>query len=128
MPDEAPDVDRGRLVAAAESQALFREVNERIKSLDETVGRNREGNGWVCECVNERCFERIKMSLVEYDGVRSDGNFFLVKPGHEVPDIEDVIDRHEEYVVVAKRGAGGVYAAKNNPRSENGTLSSPLAP
>lgn len=48
------------------------------------------------------------MSLVKYEGVRSDGNFFLVKPGHEVPDIEDVIDRHEEYVVVAKRGAGGV--------------------
>jgi hypothetical protein len=53
----------------------------------------------------------------EYERLRGDGNCFAVKPGHENLEVEDVTDRHEQYVVVAKRGAGAVYAAENDPRA-----------
>ena len=36
--------------------------------------------------------------------------------GHEVPDIEDVIERHERYIVVEKREHAGATAEAVDPR------------
>ena len=40
--------------------------------------------GWVCESLDTACVERITMNLPDYEKLRSDGNQFAVKPGHEV--------------------------------------------
>jgi hypothetical protein len=37
--------------------------------------------------------------------------------GHEVPEIEDVVERHERYVVVEKRAHAGETAEATDPRA-----------
>jgi len=41
---------------------------------------------------------------------------FFVVPGHENPAVEIVVETHATYLVVAKTGAAGSYAARNDPR------------
>jgi hypothetical protein len=43
------------------------------------------------------------MSVGEYEALRKDGTRFAVVPGHEVPDIERVVERHQAYWVVEKQ-------------------------
>jgi hypothetical protein len=110
-------IDSGRLIQAAETQAVFREVNERIDELNRGVlGRQPISEEWVCECEDGSCIERIEMSQSEYEWLRADGNRFAVLPGHEVQAVEEVIRRCERFFVVAKLGAGGVRAVELTPK------------
>ena len=115
---DGTSVDASRLVRAAQNQTLFREVNVRVKDLDERLAWQLDRGDWLCECEDETCFERIRMALPEYELLRADGNRFAVKPGHEDSEVDEVTDRHEQYLVVAKLGAGGVYATEHDPRSQ----------
>jgi hypothetical protein len=116
MADMNASADSGRLVQAAQTQTLFRALNEGIRELNETLACGKEG-GWVCECEDGSCIEKVELTPDEYEWLRADGNRFAVKPGHENPAVEDVTDRFEQYLVVAKRGAGGLYATTKNPRT-----------
>lgn len=97
---------RARYELQARNEALLRSVNERIKALDE------EGPYWAepghrfefeCECGKPSgCGERVEMSLEEYDRVRSQRDRFAVVPGHEAPEIERVVERHERFLIVDK--------------------------
>lgn len=106
-----------RRIRAAENQSLFREVNERVQELNTSFQMVTEIAEWVCECEDTACVERIPMTLREYAQLRSDGNFFAVKAGHEVPELETVVERHGKYFVIAKMGAGGRYAIAHDPRA-----------
>jgi len=117
MNDETRSVDSSRLVRAAKNRTLFREVNERIRDLNEWPGWEINNDDWICECEDETCFERIQIALPVYERLRAHGNRFALKPGHENLEVEDVTHRHGQYVVVAKRGAGGVYATETDPRA-----------
>jgi hypothetical protein len=44
----------------------------------------------------------MTMTLVEYGAVRADPANFAVLPGHEVVEIELVVEQHERYVIVQK--------------------------
>jgi hypothetical protein len=53
-------------------------------------------------------------------------NRFLVVPGHELPDLEDVIERRDRFLIVAKRGAGAdlvEQSAISRPESNAATKS-----
>jgi hypothetical protein len=98
------------------NQILFREVNERVR---ETVGSADMKLDFVCECSNEACIETVTLGLVDYDAIRSRANLFVVTAGHELPEIERIIDQGDGYVLVAKMiGVESVEAA--NPRSRGG--------
>jgi hypothetical protein len=57
------------------------------------------------------------MSLVEYELVRGDPLHFLVLPGHELEDVEDVVERGDGFTVVRKRDGAAQVAAATDPRS-----------
>jgi hypothetical protein len=103
------DVQRQR---AARNQSLFREVNERIEDLASPASFA----GFICECMNEMCDEQVSLTLEEYEHIRSDSNRFLVLPGHNVPEVEEVVETSDRFVVVAKLGAGMPVAAGLDPR------------
>ena len=42
----------------------------------------------------------------DYEGLRSDATHFALLPGHELPDLEDVVARKEGFLVVQKRPGG----------------------
>jgi hypothetical protein len=103
------DVRRER---AAKNQSLFREVNERIGELSGSATLPT----FICECTDETCDQRVPLTREVYERIRSDSNSFFVAPGHEIDEIEQVIDVTERYVVVAKLGRGGTVAAGLDPR------------
>jgi len=85
-----------RAVRAGRNQSLYREVNERVKELNDAFDALPIGE-WICECANEECFETIELTHEEYEAVRAEGTRFFVKPDdpHVLPEAENVVERHE---------------------------------
>jgi len=106
-------------VQAARHQSLFRDVNERIEELNEQFSPILPMGDWVCECADAECFEPIELTMDEYEAIREHPARFPVLPGHELPDIETVVETHERYLVVEKQGAARDVAIKNDRRRRN---------
>jgi hypothetical protein len=103
---------------AADNEALFRQVNERLQEMAEAFQEVTSSAVFACECADLACIEQIQMSVDEYEGVRSEPNQFVVVPGHVDLDVENVVRNNERFAVVAKIGAGAQIAAETDPRSE----------
>ena len=102
---------------AAKNQSLFREVNERI---DELAGSSSLAR-FICECANERCDEAVSLTIAEYEKIRSDSNRFFVVRGHDIREVEEIVDEADGYAVVAKLGTGGAVAERFDPRKRGNT-------
>jgi hypothetical protein len=98
---------------AGKNQSLFREVNERIEDLSASSSFSM----FVCECMDDTCDARVSLTIEEYEHVRAESNSFFVLPGHEVPNVERVIEANDRFLVVAKLGAGARVAEEFDPRS-----------
>jgi hypothetical protein len=97
----------------ARNQALWREINERVKAVAETSGEVE----FLCECADLECTESLKMSLAEYERIRSSPVRFPVARGHVFPEVEDVFEQNGGYDVVEKRNKAAEVVAKLDPRS-----------
>ena len=84
----------------ATTEALFRDVNERIAESTERFEGNR--TEFVCECSDAACTHRVPVSLSEYEEVRDEPTTFLVLPGHEQDDIERVVSDRGRFRIVEK--------------------------
>ena len=99
------------------NEALFREVNERIEAVSETLQMTSEKIAILCECGDEGCTERVEITISDYERIRSDGALFFVRPGHEANDVEDVVERGDGWDVVRKRVGGPAELAHDlDPR------------
>ncbi|HEY4237937.1 MAG TPA: hypothetical protein VGM45_11470 [Gaiellaceae bacterium] len=87
-------------VRRATTEALFRDVNERIAESAERFDANE--SEFVCECSDPNCTHRVSASLAEYEEVRADPTTFLVAPGHEEGDIERVVSARGRFHIVEK--------------------------
>ena len=99
---------------AARNEALFREVNEQMRSLSDRSSGDGS-TGFVCECSRADCVERLQVPVDVYEEVRAHPRRFLVAPGHD-RDFERVVERSAGYVVVEKEGAAGGIAQQTDPR------------
>jgi hypothetical protein len=56
---------------------------------------------FLCECSARNCTDLILLHLGEYRRIRaSDG--FMVRPGHDDPHVEQVVEEHDTYQIVEK--------------------------
>jgi ferredoxin len=85
----------------ARTEALFREVNERIAEAAERFGA--DDSSFVCECADATCTHRVSASLDEYERVRDDGSRFLLVPGHEDERVEAVVGEEDGHAIVEKQ-------------------------
>ena len=99
------------------NEALFRRVNEEIEALNELLGEPATMSV-ICECGDAQCMERIEIPLDDYERVRADPLLFVIVPGHEIPDVESVVERAAGWDVVRKdRGTPSAVAESTDPRS-----------
>jgi hypothetical protein len=84
----------------AKTEALFRDVNERIAETSERF--DAEAAEFMCECADPTCSERLEVPLSEYEEVRDEPTTFLLNPEHVKPDVEEVVHRRDGYAVVEK--------------------------
>jgi hypothetical protein len=101
----------------AENEIRFRALNERLRDGSGTWGPGEGALELVCECGDENCTRAIQLTPREYEGVRADEAQFVVVPGHERSDVEDIVAEHEDWTVVRKRGEAAVIAAATDPRA-----------
>jgi hypothetical protein len=98
------------------NEATFRSINEDIER-----GRDAEDDrtlvGFVCECGSAECSRLIELTSAEYEAVRSDPCRFAIVDGHELLEVEEVVERHDRYAVVRKLESSGAVAKETDPRA-----------
>jgi hypothetical protein len=100
----------------ARNEALFREVNERIRELPPD-GDDQELTEFLCECGNADCTAPIQLSLAEYEQVRADPTQFAVIRDHVAPDVEELVAENERFVTVRKHPHAATVARESDPRN-----------
>ena len=99
----------------ARRPVVFREVNEHIAELSgdwsETGVRLL-----VCECSDPACAEALEITPAEYEQVRAEGARFVVLAGHQLADVERVVEGNGRFLVVEKIGAAAVVTRGSDPR------------
>jgi hypothetical protein len=84
---------------AATAEVNGRRVNEAIER-----GENDGDSAvFVCECGYVGCNTTVELPIASYEEVRTDFDRFLVVPGHEIDEVEEVVERHPTHLVVVKR-------------------------
>lgn len=108
--------ERARRVG--QNEALYRLVNEQIEGVNDEFGAVDDHFAVICECGHLECQERITVKRSAYEEIRSDPAQFILKPGHDADEVEDVIESTGEYNVVAKRpGTPARVASQTDPRT-----------
>ena len=101
------------------NEAVFREVNERLRDLNQTFTTLSARMDLICECADTSCAEHLTMSPADYEAVRAEPRRFVVLPGHEAgTDVERVVERQEGFFVVEKRGDAAREAEQTDPRDQ----------
>jgi hypothetical protein len=90
----------------ADNEARFRAINDRIEAGHE-LSLPDERAVFLCECARLGCNATIEMALREYSAVRANPRRFFVLPGHELSELEDVVEVHPDFLVVEKFGSAG---------------------
>ena len=107
-----------RLARQARNESLFREVNERIAQLGERA-QAWSPDGiveFLCECGEEGgCGQRVRVPIEVYERIRAQDDRFVVRPGHETPELERAVEWTDDYVVVDKIPEAEPYVA-DDPR------------
>jgi hypothetical protein len=91
----APRAPRAKRIA--QTELFFRAVNEEIA--------NNDGQGttvFLCECGNPACAEGLELTADALRHLHAENGLFIVLPGHEIPDVETVVDRYDGYLVVRR--------------------------
>ena len=113
--DAPPTTSESRLLRLSRNRALFRDVNERVaKVAAEYVTHGPLS--FICECSSTDCGSQIELTHEEYERVRSVPRWFLVRPGHEIWDIERVIESNERFSIVEKLELGKAVAIASDSR------------
>jgi hypothetical protein len=102
-------------VRVARNEALFRDTNEAIER-----GQWRDSPAKLvrfrCECARLDCNEAVLLTVAEYEQVRSSPRRFALLPGHELTEVERVVEEFDRFVVVEKQDVAGQVAAATDPR------------
>jgi hypothetical protein len=91
-----------RELRAARNQALFREVNEKLRELNQAFSNLTETYAIACECADTSCVKTLHIGMQEYLDVREHPERFVVLRDHVHLDVERVVASLDGYVVVEK--------------------------
>jgi hypothetical protein len=69
--------------------------------------------------VEERCRELLRLSVADYERIRSHPSRFLVAAGHDHSEHELVVAACDGYVVVEKQGRAGALVEEADARRQS---------
>jgi hypothetical protein len=102
------------------NEALFREVNERIRDVSSSLHSvaGTSAVEFVCECSRTECHTAVELQIGDYERVRAHPARFLVAVGHLwSPEAERLVEEHASFWVVEKLGDAAEAAEETDPRS-----------
>ncbi len=99
-----------------ENEMIFRRKNEKVVDDLEDLDAMHSEEGdphlmsdddlslrFMCECSDENCTDRINMRPSKYRELHTSRRTFIVKTGHQVDPIEEVVAQAADYNVVVKK-------------------------
>lgn len=104
------DERQQRRVAA--NEARFRALNERqTAAAAEFHGADDQRElEIVCECAISECDDMVPIDAEEYRRVRGHATWFIIRPDHLIPQVEQLVEQETAYWIVEKIGAGAELA------------------
>jgi hypothetical protein len=86
-----------RAERVVQTERFFHAINEEIVQRD-------SGHlvDYLCECGNPLCTETIVLDATMLMRLHAKPNLFVVLNGHEIPDVETIVDRSDGYLIVRK--------------------------
>jgi hypothetical protein len=103
---------------AARNEEIFRDVNERIED-----GAEQHGVAtplpFHCECERADCVETIELAPHDYERIVHERYHFVLIPGHEDEEIERVVERQDDFVVVEKIGEAREQIDRDHPQQRH---------
>src|SRR5918997_4245491 len=104
----------------ARNESAFRALNESLRGSIHSGRPDTDQAGFVCECGNSDCDTTFRLPLPAYESIRQDPMLFFVVPGHDIPDVEDVVDEGDGYRVVRKHEDAAEIVEQTDRRRDNG--------
>jgi len=95
-------MEEARRRRIAQNEARFREINEGLVQDVRSLALGEEVVAFVCECGREDCSLPLQLTAGQYEHVRADPTHFAVRAGHDLPEVERVIERFESHWVIEK--------------------------
>jgi hypothetical protein len=106
----------------ARTQNFFREVNERIATVNAGMSYSSNGAGRLievlCECGRQNCTKLLKIREDDYELLRANPIGFVLCAGHDALLVENVIQRTDDYVIVENQGRAAMIAREGDPRRQ----------
>lgn len=103
---------------AARNEEVFRHVNEGI----DAGAKQHHVSGSLpfhCECGRASCFETIEIPPARYEAIVQERYHFVVISGHEEPQIERVVEREADLLVVEKIGEAREQIDRDHPQQHH---------
>ena len=100
---------------AARNEEVFRGVNEQI----EDGAKQHAVSGplpFHCECGSASCLDTIEIPPTRYAAIVRERYHFVVIPGHEEPQIEQIVQTEPEFLVVEKIGEAREQIDHDHPQ------------
>jgi hypothetical protein len=94
----------GRQTGSVEKQLRSRRANDDVGPLSAGPPGAAE---FVCECADPQCTASVALASADYESVRRRPGALFLRPGHELPAVERVVERRPDFVVVERRGEAG---------------------
>lgn len=110
-------MDRELQRRIANNEDTFRDVNDGI-ARGQWPGEPGQPISFRCECARLGCNALIELTLADYERVRKHGRRFVLVPGHEIPEVETVVERYDAYAVAEKRDEAGRLAERLDDSNE----------
>ena len=60
--------------------------------------------------------QHLPLTVEEYESLRGKPRHFAIVKGHDVSEVETVVEANQRYAIVEKIGAGGPVAEQLDPR------------
>ena len=90
----------------AQNEVAFQKTNGILmdKAKELVIGPERKtiALAFTCECSDMHCSEDIHLTIHEFERVVRHPAWFCICAEHNQPDIEKVVEEHDEYWIVAK--------------------------
>ncbi len=90
-----------------QNEELMEELNRRIERTLEDIREEDDDDpdapiAFLCECSHLDCRERINLEPSRFDRIHRDPDLFILVPGHEILDVERVVDQEGDFLIVRK--------------------------
>jgi hypothetical protein len=93
---------RNRATRRELNQMRFREANELLHDAVESEVQEAQAVPFLCECADDDCLGTVNVLLSQWVAVASQHNYFLMEPGHQHSEGEEVVGSVGEYEIARK--------------------------